>query len=240
VDSLGDNKCALRVDYQIIYISNVNFVLRTFIEKSARGGMLQNFEELVKVLEGSVPLIDLRRKENLRKEQAQKTTKDIRSFPIDDLPSVLVERVEQKDRSSKAIKKSDRLQRNITALFLAIIFPLRILFILPSIYTWLQGAPTIPSSGLTPHTPWKRVAAALVEFVRSVSRMLLMLCTAYVIHNVLTGLRVRCESLGGVFSELAVTVFNFIDLPVSFRQVVSGGLFMLFVAKIVELGLITH
>ena len=37
VNALGDDKCTMRVDYQIVYISNINFVLRTFIEKNARG-----------------------------------------------------------------------------------------------------------------------------------------------------------------------------------------------------------
>ena len=65
-----------------------------------------------------------------------------------------------------------------------------------------------------------------------------MLCTAYVIHNVLMGLKVRSESLGGVFSDVVAMIFNFVDLPIDFRQVVASGLFMLAVCKIVALGLV--
>ncbi|CAD7695305.1 unnamed protein product [Ostreobium quekettii] len=240
VESIGNGWCTVKVDYQIVYIAAVNFVLRTFIERSAKDGMLQNFEKMAKAFDSYVETNNLRKKSKTEKKTPRLTAKDIRSFPIDDLPFEIVEQVEKKDRGLKAFVMSDRLHRDASAFMLALIFPLRILMILPAVYKWLQGVPSGGAAADEHPNKWHGLGAMAQEFFRALSRLLLSLCVAYVIHNAVLGTRMRCEGLGGRFAEACEVVFELVGLPVEFRALVSSGLFMAFVVKFVELGLVTR
>eukprot|EP00210_Caulerpa_lentillifera_P001029 g992.t1 len=89
--SMTPNRCCLSVDYQIMYISKVNFVLRRFIEGSARSGMEDSFQKwLVALMEFFQPteVVDLKLVKSKGKQKQQDNgvkQKDLKSHKLDDI-----------------------------------------------------------------------------------------------------------------------------------------------------------
>lgn len=84
----------MSIDYQLIYIEKVNFVLRRFIEGSARSGIEDNFQKWLEALrEFYLPLevIDLKSGERKRVQRSRRQRKELKSHRLDDFTEEYVE-----------------------------------------------------------------------------------------------------------------------------------------------------
>lgn len=92
--SIDSGSCCLSIDYQLIYVEKVNFVLRRFIEGSARSGIEDNFQKWLEALrEFYLPLevVDLKAGEGKRVQKSRRQRQELKSHRLDDFTKEYVE-----------------------------------------------------------------------------------------------------------------------------------------------------
>lgn len=156
-ERLSATDVKLTIDYQIIYISKVNFMLKTFIERSARGGMEESFRKWLEALSHQYPsgVVDLLSPPKQRRTPKQKKKKDLKSHRLTDVPLEVVDEVEWE----KSISSSSTISILLLTLLLTI---LRLIWLLVSIPSMVASALKSISRGVASHISWSLVFQAVL------------------------------------------------------------------------------
>ncbi|GMH36026.1 hypothetical protein BSKO_03894 [Bryopsis sp. KO-2023] len=218
----GAEACRISISYQIAYIRNVSAPIRALVERSARGGMIQNFKLLSSVLGEMVPVRHL----DSGNEGKELMCHKIQNLPMDvfideDQESILANETAWKWPGSHP--KRNPLVSIIISLAMLVMLPFTILS--RSLHWLLWGRQ---------HPEYQKPSPidALEVVVRFFCTFLLTCTLLYFAHDQLLQMEKAC-----VEGHWCGSVFAFLDLPRSFHGTVASGVILMVVLRVVEWGL---